>query len=378
MKTLITLTLLVICCAAPLIHPSPTVAADSSSIDKLTVTFKRYSVSFLVDLTVHGQAGQDIFVGVWFRYSANDELIGADGWNDDYESANGSLVTSTTVNAIYETSVWSLADGNPIELEIPYNLFPTVDYNYLYYPQVEVRNLATSETLASVAFQDTVLRVKGEGEPNSYRVWMNIHNLYIADGTEDCCPPVSSGSDEFYTVYTLSHYETDGLTTTATNGWGPYDVWAGEVYEENYFDPVIIDIPATGNGVFLTIDLIEADDVEQAKQIIGVANQVIGGADLLGVVLKVNPTTAGALAVLSAVGLIADITVNYLINDYIIGQIQVIHGLDDLERIALSDYSSHINNYDFTGTDFLDSYTYNLHYILYVNVGYDHELVNPQ
>ena len=360
-----------------LISPiSPTIAQaePSATIDGFSMNFGGAGVSFFIDLTIKDMVDQEAKVLVWFRYAANNEYVTNAGWDEDFTTPSGYLAVSTAIDPIYETSVWALDGGNAIELVVPYNQFPSADYDYYYYPQIAIYNPATEEFLANVAYEDRIVTVKGSEAPNSFRVWFQVTDLHQIDGAEDCCV-TSSGSDEVYVLYAMSHLTADDrLAGTTTGGWGPYDMEAGDRYDGDYFDPLMLDIPANGQGIMVYLAVYESEDPGVAADIVEAAGLVAGVGGIAGLAIAAsNPATATALGVFAAAAFIADVVVTYGSDDLVIIDVSNHHDNGDLRDLAET-HNSQWHRWNGSGTNFLDDYEYEVEYTLWVNAGYRHEL----
>jgi hypothetical protein len=99
----------------------------SAEISNLSCEGLGSSVQYTFTLEVTNASGYEIRVGVWPRYSSDDEFITFSGRRADnnYSDTAGYITSQDVVTARYTSTLWE-----PFTLSIPTSVFPADNYSF--------------------------------------------------------------------------------------------------------------------------------------------------------------------------------------------------------------------------------------------------------
>ncbi len=339
----------------------------SAEVIRVDYEFERNGVRFFVDLNAYNLANQDVDVFLWFVDSGN-EYLGNAGWDDSLEDTQGNLVVQETIRPCCDTAEFSRANGYTVGLFVPFNAFPSVDYDYVYTPFVVVR-AASDDTELTRYLADELIRVLGTEDPVGYQVWMSIRGITAYDIQEDGF--LEDGQDELVLTYDLAEVTGDGY-------WGSSNMYAwsgvmstGQTTGPDEFPWVYIDSVASSQ-VWAGFVFTEVDDYSGAQQYVGAVNAAIGGVALVTYPFTLAPPYAAGIALAGFVSGIADVAVNLVAfldpNDTFGDPVTTLKPAN-LQAIAATG-DAWDDYYDFSG----DSYHYRVNYSVYVQPYYRQQL----
>ena len=214
-----------------------------AAIQGISYQFEEAGLRMFVDFEVNGYAGQNVDVYAWFRAASSDEVLINPLEDETYSNADNQLRTAIRTEACCEQTVYTNA-----ELYIPYNQFPSPDYRYRYYPQIQIV-VNDDEVLTTRHFTNQQIEVLGDENPVGYIVQMNFPRLYV----HEVYAGVSLGYrwDDVLVVYGMHEIDRHGTLVP-----GDQSYWTESVFPRNRYSPngdaVYLDVLATSN---LVVDL---------------------------------------------------------------------------------------------------------------------------
>ncbi len=220
--------------------PVPEVGA---AIHDISYQFEEAGLRMFVDFAVNGYAGQNVDVYAWFRSAQTDEVLINPLEDETYSNTDNQLRTATRTQACCEQTVY-----NNMELYIPYNQFPSTDYRYRYYPQIQIV-VNDVDVLTTRYFTNQQIEVLGDEAPVGYIVQMTFPSLYV----QEVFAGVSLGYrwDDVLIVYGMHEIDRHGTVVP-----GDQSYWTESVFPRNQYSPngdaVYLDVLATSN---LVVDL---------------------------------------------------------------------------------------------------------------------------
>jgi hypothetical protein len=346
----------------------PTAAAAQSppnaEITDAVYQLDEKGIWFWIDVTLNNLADEDVFVNVWFVYLQNDEYAQNAGPDDDYEAEDGTLVT-------YDVITPTIGRGytDTVSVFVPYNAFPSVIYDYSYYPYIEVRSRRDNEQLASLSLKDQAIQVLGSEDPLGYLVWLSIRDLTVVDGEDTF---LDAPEDEVLLLYALNEITRDEYWDAwDLHAWGVYVVDTGESVGADYFPWLLVDSD-DDSTVWASFAVTEVDDLTQAQATADRLNDAVTlGVGITGPFALVNPYYAAGAAVMIGIVSAAKLTIDIIAvfqEDHLLGEPAESFSPAQLRALGESG-----ETWDQTYRLFGTGYEYRLTVSLYVQPYYRHQ-----
>ena len=363
--------IIIILISAALLSGSPLHAQDSrrAEVTRVDYEFERNGIRFYIDFDIYNMRDQDVQVLLWFLDSG-DEFLGDGGWDDEYSDSQGNIVVKDVVRPCCDTAEYSRANGYTVGLFVPFNRFPSVEYDYTYTPLVVIRAASDNAELARY-WSDEAIRVLGTEAPVGYQVWLSIRGITAHDIQEDGL--LEDGEDELLLTYGLAEVTADGY-------WGSSNMYAwsnimrtGQTIGPDDFPWIYIDAVASSQ-VWAGFIFTEVDDYSGAQEYIGLVNASLGGLALVTTPLTLAPPYAGGIAIATFISGVADITINV---------IALLDTNDSFGDPVTELTPSNLRGIAATGEPWDDYYTfysddhrYTVNYSIYIEPYYRHQQAN--
>jgi len=200
-----------------------------------------------------------------------------------------------------------------------------------------------------------------------YNATLEIADFTCYNGEEDDYV-TSSGQDEITFIYTILETDQNGWTVRSNyHGWGPYDIFAGEAYNSQYFESLSLSQIPLDHGLVITLNIVEIEDYSEAQSTIDSINEY---AEYVKLANTFNPEPysktaieiVGDILYYSGIGL--DI-VDWADDDDLLAD-QVDVGNPNLVYSTLLGGGQLYNGWVFSGTNNTDNFEYGVNYIVHL------------
>lgn len=279
-------------------------------VNDFNIRFDNNGVTYVIDASFDNLVEVELEVVVWAWNESGDSYLHNETGDEDYTNASGLLYSRVYVEPTYTPDY-----REEIEVYIPYDQFPYVDYDYLYDPVITIADIATRETLYSRRKSNHEIRVHGEEGAYGYRAFLSIREITVHDALED-----GLFVDEILFIYQLSETtgEWDNLEVAGNEfklyefdmqaDYGTMD--KGDVIDAGAFRWLEVYVLAE-RDLWVSFTLNEMVDNEAALEYASTLNSfVAGGATLAAPFVLSNPVGAMGLAIAAVAATIFNIGVN--------------------------------------------------------------------
>jgi hypothetical protein len=283
----------------------------SVDISNFAVRFDTNGVTYAFDASFDNLVEVELQVVVWAWNDSGETYLYNETGDDEYTTDETGLL----YGLIEVEPTFTPDYQEEIEVFIPYDQFPFVDYDYTYDPVVIIDTVISKERLLVERMSNHTVRVFGEEDPYGYRAFLSIREITVHDAVED-----GLFVDEILFIYQLS--ETTGewdQPELAGNEFKLYefDMQAdagtmdkGDVIPPEAFRWLEVYVLAE-RDLWVSFTLTEVVDNEAALEYAGLLNEfVAGGATLAAPFVMSNPVGAMGVAIAAAAATIFNIGVN--------------------------------------------------------------------
>ena len=279
-------------------------------LNDFSVRFDTNGVTYVIDASFDNLVEVDLEVVVWAWNETGESYLYNETGDEEYTNSSGLLYSRAYIEPTYTPDY-----REEIEIYIPYDQFPYVDYNYIYDPVITIANIATRETLYSGRMSNHEIRVYGEEGAYGYRAFLSIREITVHDALED-----GLFVDDILLIYQLSETtgEWDELEV-AGNEFKLYefDMQAdfgtmdkGDVINSGAFRWLEVYVLAE-RDLWVSFTINEVVDNETALEYAATLNSFVAGGATLGAPFVIsNPVGAMGLAIAAAAATIFNIGVN--------------------------------------------------------------------
>ncbi len=200
-----------------------------------------------------------------------------------------------------------------------------------------------------------------------YDATMEISQFICHDAEEDDYV-TSSGQDEIVFIYSLVETDESGwVVRAATYAWGPFDVYAGDAYNANYFTQLQLTGIPVGHGLMSLFNVTDIEDYSEAQSYMNKINEYMR---YIKIANMFNPEPQSK----AAIEIVSDIL-------YYSGKtLDVVDWLDDddtlFDHIDMGNYNqiyptlqsggNLFNSWNFYGTNNTDNFNYDMAYTVYL------------
>lgn len=293
--------------------PAPSAHAQAPAIElnAFAVRFDTNGVTYVVDASFDNLVEVDLEVVVWaWNESAEVYLYNETGDEEYTTEESGLMYTRVNIEPTYTPDY-----REEIELYLPYDQFPYLDYDYAYEPVVIIDNARTDERLFVQRMSNHEVRVYGTEGAYGYRAFMSVRGITVHDPVED---GVFQGApDDILFLYQLSESTGDWEQGGTEFKLYEFDMQAdagtmegGDVIPATAFRWLEVYVLAD-RDLWVSFALTEVVDNELALEYAGTLNEFVAGGVTLGAPFVIsNPGGAMGLAIAATAATIFNIAVN--------------------------------------------------------------------
>lgn len=272
---------------------------DDIEINDFKVRFGADGVTYFIDASFDNLVEVDLQVVVWAWNESGESYLYNESGDDAYTSDSGLLYGLTEIEPTYTPDY-----REEIEIFVPYDQFPVVDYDYLYDPVLIIDTVIGRERLLVDRMSNHTVRVHGSEAYYGYRAFFSVREITVHDAVED-----GLFVDEILFIYQLSESTGEWDLASASNEFKVYefDLQAdygtmdkGDVIGSGAFRWLEVYVLAD-HDLWVSFTLDEVVDNGAALEFASTLNGVVAGVATVGAPFVVsNPVGAMALAVAAA------------------------------------------------------------------------------